>query len=199
MFLGPANGFASGSISLLMLSSSLKSSSATELVGDEEEDDEDDKDEEDDPKAVNTVLVEGGAAVVTSSSSSSCLVSTSTFFPPLSFLLASSALVKEIGGLGNPSPGRTPPKGLRLLGLNLEAIFGLFSPSSSSVSCVGAVVVATSSLSVLLSVVVVVVDTVCPTMLEIFPNLFLPDPIPPAGFRRLNSRFDFTRGPLRVT
>ena len=198
MFLGPANGFASGSISLLMLSSSLKSSSATELVGDEEEDDEDDKDEEDDPKAVNTVLVEGGATVVTSSSS--CLVSTSTFFPPLSFLLASSALVKEIGGLGNPSPGRTPPKGLRLLGLNLEAIFGLFSPSSSSVSCVGAVVVATSSLSVLLSVVVVVVDTVCPTMLEIFPNLFLvPDPIPPPGFRRLNSRFDFTRGPLRVT
>ena len=100
-------------------------------------------------------------------------------------------------------PGRTPPKGLRLLFLNREAMFGLFSSfssSSSSGSTVATVVVATSSssLSVLLSVVDVVVGFV-DKIPGIFPaNLFLPELMPPS-FRRLNSRFDFTRGPLRVT
>ena len=105
MLLGPLNGFASGSISLLMLSSSPNNSSATELVGDKAEEEEEEDDE--DPKAVNTVLVEGGATVVTSSStsSSSCSsVATSSFFPPRSFLFANSAFVKEIGGRGNPCP-----------------------------------------------------------------------------------------------
>ena len=92
-------------------------------------------------------------------------------------------------------PGRTPPNGLRLLVLKREAMLGLFSPFSSSVSC-SASVVGASSPSVLLSVVVVVVAGVVD---KIFPaNLFLPPRTPP-GFRRLNSRFDFTRGPLRVT
>ena len=109
MLLGPLNGFASGSISLLMLSSSLNNSSATELVGDRAEEEEEEEEEDDeDPKAVNTVLVEGGATVVTSSStssSSSCSsVATSSFFPPRSFLFANSAFVKEIGGRGNPCP-----------------------------------------------------------------------------------------------
>ena len=92
-----------------------------------------------------------------------------------------------------------------MLLLNREAIFGLFSllsPSSSSGSNVATVVVGTlsSSLSVLLSVVVVVAAGV-DKMPEIFlppANLFLPE-LMPAGFRRLKSRFDFTRGPLRVT
>ena len=108
MLLGPLNGFASGSISLLMLSSSLNNSSATELVGDRAEEEEEEEEEDDeDPKAVNTVLVEGGATVVTSSSTSSsscCSLATSSFFPPRSFLFASSAFVKEIGGRGNPCP-----------------------------------------------------------------------------------------------
>ena len=102
-------------------------------------------------------------------------------------------------------PGLTPPKGLRLLFLNREAMFGLFSSfssSSSSGSRVATVVVATSSssLSVLLSVVDVVPVVVGVDKIPgIFPaNLFLPELMPP-GFRRLNSRFDFTRGPLRVT
>ena len=109
MLLGPLlNGFASGSISLVMLSSSLNNSSATELVGDESEEEEAEDDE--DPKAVKTVLVDGAGATVvtslTSSSTSSSSVATSSFsfFPPRSFLFASSAFVKEIGGRGNPSP-----------------------------------------------------------------------------------------------
>ena len=72
--------------------------------------------------------------------------------------------------------------------------------SSSSDSRVATVVGTSSSLlSVLLSVVDVVSAAGVDKMPGIFPaNLFLPELMPP-GFRRLNSRFDFTRGPLRVT